>query len=334
MVNNKKVLPIVGMIGGLLLTLLLVFPMLSMNVKDIPIEVISLDEGMISPQGEVNAGDIFIDNLVKEDNSLINFKKAKSEKAIKEDLEDGKCYAIIIVPKDFTKNRMVENSKIDVTINEGLQPMVTMQLSQGLNALEGKSGIAFNIKSINSISSLGMKALLLPMMLVMMTFVISLISSFLITLSIEDKNKVKCYLKQLVYIIILAFVVGFVVSFIAISIAGVKLDIIKTALYLSFVSVSIMVLVNGSVNLFAKKGIIIPMLLFILGMGLIQMPYEYLNGVWQVLVASWEPFRYIGIGLREVLFQNHGIINNATICLIIVIIIGILFSFISIFKNK
>ena len=76
------------------------------------------------------------------------------------------------------------------------------------------------------------------------------------------------------------------------------------------------------------------MLLFILGMGLIQMPYEYLNGVWQVLVASWEPFRYIGIGLREVLFQNHGIINNATICLIIVIIIGILFSFISIFKNK
>lgn len=334
MFNKKIILPAIGMLGGLLLTLLLVFPMLSMEAKDIPIGVISLDEGMTTPQGEVNAGNIFISNIVKTDNSLIKFEKAKSEKGLKKDLEDGKYYAIIVVPKDFTKNSLSEKGKINVTINEGLQPMVTMQLSNGLNAMGDKAGITFDIKSINSISSLGMKALLLPMMLIMMTFVISLITSFLISLNVKDEDKWKGYLKQLVYIVIMAFVVGFAVSIVAIGIAGVDLDIVKAALYLTTVSMALMLLVNGVVNLLGKKGMVIPMLLFILGMGLIQMPYEYLNGVWQVLIASWEPFRYIGIGLREVLYQGHGIFNNATISLVVMALVGIIFSLIYIFKKE
>lgn len=333
MEKKKIILPIAGMIGALLLTLLLVFPMLSMEPKNIPIGIISLDEGMTTPKGKVNAGNMFISNIVKADNSLIKFEKVESEKVLNEDLEAGKYYAMIVVPKDFTKNSLAEKGKIDVTINEGLQPMVTMQLSQGLSAMSKKAGIIFDIKSINSISSLGMKALLLPMMLVMMTFIISLITSFLTTLNVKDENKVKCYLKQLVYIIVMSFVVGFTVSSVAVGISGVNLDIVKPALYLSFVSLALMVLVNGSVNLLGKKGIFIPMILFILGMGLIQMPYEYLNGIWQVLVASWEPFRYIGIGLREVLYQDHGIFNNATISLVIVILVGVVFSIIDLLKK-
>lgn len=333
--KNKKILtPILGMIGGLLIVMLLVFPMLSMEVKNIPVGIISLDEGMITPAGKVNAGEKFVSNITKTDNKVISFKKAKSEKSLKTKLDKGKYYATITIPKDFTKNSLQKNSKLNIVINEGINPMVTMQLSNGLSTLGKNAGIDFELKSINSISKYGLKAMILPMMLIIMTFVTSLLTSFLITENVKDDNKIKGYLKQFVYILFMAFVIGFLVSSIAIGIAGIDANIIKPAIYLSLISFALMLLVNGSVGLFGKKGIIIPMLLFILGMSLATLPYEFLNGVWQVLIASWEPFRYIGIGLREVLYQNHGIFNSALVSIVVLSIIGILFSLINIYKSK
>ena len=333
---NKKnfLIPIMGMFGGLLVVMLLVFPMLSMEVKNIPIGIISLDEGVITPAENINAGEKVINNITKTNNKLIDFKKVKSKKELKDNLNKGKYYAAMTIPKDFTKNSLQNNSQIDVTINEGINPMVTMQLSNGLSTLGEKTGISVNLKSINSISKYGLKAMILPMMLIIMTFVTSLLTSFLITENIIDKNKSKCYLKQLVYILPMAFIIGFLVTGIAIGISGLDISIITPALYLALVSLALMLLINGSINLFGKKGIVIPMLLFVLGMALATIPYEFLNSTWQIIIASWEPFRYIGNGLREVLYQNHGIFNSSLLSLIIVSSVGILLALINIFNQK
>jgi len=333
--KNKKILtPILGMIGGLLIVMLLVFPMLSMEVKNIPVGIISLDEGMITPAGKVNAGEKLVSNIIKKNNKVINFKKAKSEKALKTNLDKGKYYATITIPKDFTKNSLQKNSKVDIVINEGINPMVTMQLSTGLSALGKNTGIVLDLKSVNSISKYGLKAMILPMMLIIMTFVTSLLTSFLITENVKDDNKVKGYLKQFIYILFMAFLIGFLVSSIAIGIAGIDVNLIKPSIYLSLVSFALMLLVNGVVCLFGKKGMIIPMFLFILGMSLATLPYEFLNEAWQVLIASWEPFRYIGIGLREVLYQNHGVFNSALVSIIVLSVIGIFLSLINVYKSK
>lgn len=328
--KKKILLPIAGMIGALIITLLITFPILSMTPKDIPVGVISFDEGIVTPAGDVNAGDKFVNGLIKNDNGLINFQKAESSKRLKDDLEKGKYYATITVPNDFTKNN--GNIKIKVVINEGLNPMVTMSLSTLFSSMGEKMNI--DVSSIHSVSSLGIKAMLMPMMLILITFITSLIVSFLITNNIKNENRVKECLFQFLYLIVMAFVIGFVVSFIAINVAGVDINTVKVSLYLSLVSVCLMLLVNGSISLFGKKGIIIPMLLFILGMGLVQIPYEYINGVWQVIIASWEPFRYIGIGIREVLYQGHGIINNSFTSLLVIAIVGIILSTVNIIKKK
>ncbi|MBQ9011561.1 MAG: ABC transporter permease [Bacilli bacterium] len=173
MEKKKILMPLLGMVGGLLLVLLLTFPILSMEIKDIKVGVISLDEGITSPKGNINAGDEFVKNILKTDNKAIKLQKVTNEKEIKQNLKDGKYYMTITVPKDFTKNSLNQDGKINAVINEGLNPMVTMQLSQIVTALGTKAGITFDIKSINSISYLGIKAMLLPMMLIMMTFITS-----------------------------------------------------------------------------------------------------------------------------------------------------------------
>ena len=332
--NKKYLLPIAGLLLALLLVLLLVFPMLSMKSKDIPVGIISLDEGVTTPSGVMNVGDKLLEGMVKNSNKVLNIKKVKSLKDLDNDLDKGKFYATIIIPKDYSVKSISGEGVINVTINEGLNPIVTMQLSNIFKVMGEKASINFDIKSINSIQKYGFTAMLLPMMLIMMTFITSLVTSFIITNCIDDKKKYLKYFKQLIYIIIMSFVIGFVVSSIAIGISGTSIEIVKIALYMSIISLALMLLVNGCVSLIGKKGIVIPMLLFILGMGLVQLPYEFLNSTWQVLVASWEPFRYFGIGLREVLYQGHGIINQSFIAVVIVSIVGISFSIINIVKKE
>ncbi len=334
--DKKKILmPILGMIGALLLALIITFPMLSMEIKDIPIGILSLDEGVNTPNGEINAGKQVIKQLTKVDNPAINFEKAGTEKELKQNLKDGKYYAAILIPKDFTAKSASKQAKLEVTINEGINPMVTTNLQTMLSAMSEKSGVSMEINSINKVpTELGIKAMLLPMMFILLTFITSLVTSLLITFNLKTKNKTKSYLLELLYIIIAAFVIGFAVSGIIMSVIGIDLGLTNMALYLTVVSLGIMLLANGSVNLLGKKGLIIPILLFVFGMGLIQLPYEFLNSIWQVLVASWEPFRYIGIGIREILFQNAGLWNSSTISIIIIGIIGILLSVINILKKE
>ena len=64
--NKKKILmPILGMIGALLLALIITFPILSMEIKDIPIGILSLDEGVTTPKGEINAGKQVVKQLTR-----------------------------------------------------------------------------------------------------------------------------------------------------------------------------------------------------------------------------------------------------------------------------
>lgn len=320
--NKKLLMPILGAAGALVVALLLMFPILSMEVKDIPIGVVSLDAGMATPAGEVNAGEKMVEGLTGGEGGVVNFVKVESEEELHEGLDAGEYYTAIVVPEDFTKKSAANEGTVKATINEGLHPMVTMQLSPILTAMGQQAGMKIETESINSIAALGMKAMLVPMLMVMMTFIISVVTAFLITRNVEDKNKWLKYLRQVVYIAVMAVAIGFTVAGVEIGLAGVELDAVEPAWFLALVAGAIMLLVNGAVSLWGKKGLAVPVVLFILGIGAMQMPCEYLNGGWQMLVASWEPFRYIGNGIREVLYQGHGVWNSAAVSITVLALLG------------
>ena len=331
---KKILLPILGAIGALLVALIFTFPMLSMQPRNVPVGVLSKDVGMTTPKGEMNAGEMFVGKITEGENPLINFEKVEDVNELEQGLDAGKYYATMVVPEDYTKQSATGEGKIIVTINEGLNAMVTMQLTAALNAMAEQSGLNLEINSINSVTTLGLKAMLLPMLLIMMTFIISLVTAFVITSCLKNEVKWKGYLAQAGYIVVIAFAIGFTVAGVAIGIAGVEIEVAKAGLFLSLVSLALMLISNGAIKLWGRKGLVVPVLLFILGIGTVQLPFEYLNEVWQVLVASWEPFRYIGNGMREVLYQGHGVWNSAAASIAALALVGIGLSFIDLCKKE
>ncbi len=249
-------------------------------------------------------------------------------------MDNGDYYATFVIPQDFTKSSISNNpAKIGVTINEGKNAMVTSMLTQFVNQINQND--ILNITTINETSNYGVKAMLLPMIFILLTFITSVATSFMISQNIKiDNKKGKSSLVQLLYIAILSLVIGFSASSLVIGITNVDIPIINSALYLSLISFSLMVFTVGSINLFGKKGMLLTVLLFILGMGLLQIPYEFLPKFYQILVASWEPLYYIGIGMRETLFQGYSAINSAIWPILILIIIGIIFAIINIFRKQ
>ena len=341
MKDSKKIkwaTPILGMLGILLVTLILTYPMLSMETKDIPVAILSLDEGMKSPVGEVNIGNEVVKKITGGDNSLINWQKPATEAELKKGMDDSKYYASFVIPKDFTKNSAVNKSQIDVVINEGKNPMVTQILTAMFTTM-GKAGdMNLNITSINKIpADFGFKALFLPVMITMITLITSLVTGFVTTISLklkgDKKEKGKKYLIQLVYIAVLAIIIGFSATGIIVGVTGIELNFLNLALYLTTISFAVMLLVNGSINLLGTNGIAIPALMFVFGMGLIQIPYEFLPNWYQIAIASWEPLRYFGEGIRAILYQGASVINASTLVILILALIGIGLSLIVFIKK-
>ena len=337
--NKKWIVPIVSMLAALLVGTALLYPMLSMKTRDIPIAVISLDEGMTTPAGTANAGDKIIKKITSLNGEVIDWQKPKSEKQLEKNMRDGAYYASFVIPKEFTKaNAAGQATPIQVTINEGINPMVTMSLSSVISTMAKNSGLSLEIKSINETAKYGMFAMLLPMACILLVFIVSLITGFMTgsQLCFEGScgQKAKTYVIQLIYLMAGALIIAFSAAGIIKGVTDIDVDMAATGSYLAIISFAVMLLVTGSVNLFGKKGLVIPGLIFILGMGLINPPYEFISNTWQTLVASWEPLRFFGEGMREVLYQDRGIWNSAAYSFIILAGLGVFMSLFALFRTN
>lgn len=329
--TKKWLKPILVLVGVLVIVTVLTFPMLNMEVKDIPVGIISLDEGAVTPAGEGNAGKEITSQITAASNGVVDWKQPQTEKELNESLKNSDYYATVIIPKDFTvSNLSGAVNSIQATINEGKNPMVSMALNTMLASLAQGSGLKLDINIINPISQYGILGMLLPMLLMLMTFIPSLVTGFFATTALPLKGtaatKLKTYLLQMIYLVILALATGFFVSGISRAVTGLELDIVKIGLYLSSISFAFMALVNGSANLLGKKGLVIPIIIIILGMGTVTIPFEYLPSGFQLFVASWEPMRYMSEGIREILYQRVGLWNRGTPAIITVAVVGLILS--------
>ena len=339
--KKKYLAPVGALLLALLLVTVITFPMLSMEVKDIPVAVFSQDEGMKTPGGTVNAGENMVKQITKSGNKALDWDVLKSNQEVQDALDDGTYYAVFTIPKDFTKTAAAggENA-LKVTLDQGKNPLVSNSLTGMLTAMSEKSGMKLQTEIIHSTADYGMLAMFLPMACIMFLYIGSLLTSLMTTKNVglqygAAKGGVGAsYGIQLLYLICGALVLGFAAVCIIRGITGVELEIGKIGIMLAIIAGGIMLLTNGCINLFGTKGIAIPVLLFFLGMSLMSIPHQFLPGFWDAVVASWEPLRYFGEGLRALLYQGSGLWNCATVASIVLAAVGVAVSLIAVVREK
>ncbi|MFR1640065.1 MAG: YhgE/Pip domain-containing protein, partial [Eggerthellaceae bacterium] len=91
---------------------LMFYPMANMEMKGLPFAVLSLDEGVETPQGTVNAGDTIVENISSAaesedgEDSPIAWTQVGSQEELDEALENGEFYGALIVPADFSEKQV------------------------------------------------------------------------------------------------------------------------------------------------------------------------------------------------------------------------------------
>ena len=108
----KYVVPLlIGIVAACVMSVMF-YPMANMEMKGLPFAVLSLDEGVQTPQGDVNVGDTLVENITSAtaaedgEESPIAWTKVGSQKELDEALENGEYYGAIIVPADFSAQQM------------------------------------------------------------------------------------------------------------------------------------------------------------------------------------------------------------------------------------
>lgn len=108
----KYVVPLlIGIVAACIMSVMF-YPMANMEMRGLPFAVLSLDEGVETPQGAMNVGDTMVENITSmaatddEDESPIAWTKVGSQEELDEALENGEYYGAIIVPADFSAQQM------------------------------------------------------------------------------------------------------------------------------------------------------------------------------------------------------------------------------------
>ena len=127
--QGKKVLimaPIVAIVVALLLSLAM-YPMAKGSIKEIPIAIVSLDNGVTTPNGPINAGAIMVENIQKitATTGVMSITDFKSEVEANDATNNGKYCATLIIPSDFSVKQLSRMSpkpvapEIKIIINQG-----------------------------------------------------------------------------------------------------------------------------------------------------------------------------------------------------------------------
>ena len=116
------------------------------NTKDLPFAVVSEDAGYQYKTIHINAGDSIIDGLQKNKKMGWKFTNAKDAK---DGVRDGKYYAAVIIPKEFSEDLLsivsgkFKQAKLEYFVNEKKNAIAPKITDKGVQAIEESIGEAY-----------------------------------------------------------------------------------------------------------------------------------------------------------------------------------------------
>lgn len=415
----KYGLPLIVIIAVSCLMALMFYPMMNAQVRELPVAVLSLDEGATTAQGEVNVGDAMVKKLTgtsdgasssdSADEQPMVWTKVDSQDDLDKAFANHDYYAAIVIPKDFTAKQMAvkqaaakaqiesatalaqtmakaqaeavaqgltgaaaqqyvqaamqkaiaaqsgdtagaagsasdsaaasassddENAPaVTLTIDNSKSPLVASLLKQSVPAMLSQGGAKVEVKTINagdvkSNSSLPTAAMMGQNVLIMPTYMMSMIVAVLTVMQLGRKHydsKSQRWVSfgvQLCAALVwsLCIALGACCIFAMLGSGWPPASMIG---FLWLASFAVMSVLLALMNIALPLGVLCGVLGLGLGMTSGLFPYELLPGFWRDWVYGWVPQRYIGDGVRAVLYSGDGWWNAASEPLMVVVCVGL-----------
>lgn len=364
---------------------LMFFPVANMEMKELPFAVLSLDEGVETPQGTVNAGDAIIENIAaaseSEDGaeSPIAWTKVGSREELDESLENGEFYGALIVPASFSADQAAAKQAeaqaalaqaqalqaaaaagaqaqagapgassvdpveldqadrgsasdaatptLEVVLDNAKSPLVANQMKSGIASMFQQLGVEVEVETIHAggvapsqddaATASPMAGMLSQQMTIMPLFLMSMVGALVLSRVFKAESRAskpelwKSLGVQTAYAVAVSLIASLCVYGMLSWVAGVEAPMAGFVLFSWLASFCVMLLFLGAFNLSLGLGGFI-VLCGLAGIMCGVLPYEALPAFWQDWVYPWAPQRFIGEGLRAVLYLDAGAWNAAS----------------------
>lgn len=394
--NKKYAVPLaIGIVVSCVMSIMF-FPMANMEMKELPFAVLSLDEGVETPQGTVSAGDAIVESIVSAtaagdgEDSPIAWTRVGSQEELDEALENGEFYGALVVPADFSARQAaakqaetqelmaqaqvlmaaraqgggaafpgeaaasvaspaaaqgvaaeaegVEAPALKVILDKAKSPLVAGRMGTSISSMFQQLGVEVETETIHTgaTASAGdgaaaanpMAGMMSLQLSIMPLFMVSVLTALVLSRVFKKRpgaprsERWKSVGLQAAYAVAASLVASLCVYCILLWIAGIEAPMMDFVLFLWLASFCVMLLFIGAFNVSTALGGLVVIAGFAFGMMTGTLPFEALPAFWQDWVCPWAPQRFIGEGVRAVLFLEEGAWNAGSLPLLVIGAVG------------
>lgn len=216
-----------------------------------------------------------------------------------------------------TEEETETSGGITVYLDMAKSPLIANNMKTSMAAMFAEKGIDANIEVIHTGTTegedegaqnpmsgmMGMQIVLMPLIL------LSLVGGILVTRIFKrqgatPKERAKPLVQQLVYSAVFSLIAAGIAYAMQIWVASAQSPAMETVLFLWLASFCLMMAVEGLSNMALPLGVLGAVTVMALGMSTGVMPFEALPQFWQDWVFSWAPQRFLGEGLRSIMYMG------------------------------
>ncbi len=354
---NKKIIAVAMLV--LVIHLLLAYgsfgPMVTSELKDIPIGFVNSDEGMA---GE-NMGLLFEKEVTGADSEEIAWIKYPSLSAMQEAFENKEIYGGLVLPADMTESvfsmhgEAPRQAVVEVILNEGMNTTGVNTVNAIITGILSEINREIRNDFLGNMQEMGLmlrpeQASVLteplaqqtakvnpvgeqtrgqvPLLFTVLLWLGSLVGSLSIWLMLHNKDQLASRFvgTQLLSGVLLAVIQTFFALAVAGWLMGMELVNYGYLIMFLFITAIVFFLIQSSVlNWLGFKGWPLLILIWLFGLPVVSLPPEFLSGFYKSGIYSWIPYRFSVEGLSSIMFFDAN--GNMSAMLAIMALIGAAF---------
>lgn len=228
--------------------------------------------------------------------------------------------------------------KLQIILDNAKSPLVATQMKTAIPALFQQMGVQAEAETIHEGSSdssedasaTPLKGMASQQLTIAPLFITSAASALILSRVLKAQRtqpralRWKIFGKQAGYAAILSLIASLCVYGVLLWVGGIEAPFAEFTLFMWLASFCVMLLLLGAFNLSTALGAIIALCALAGGTMCGMLPYETLPSFWQDWIYPWAPQRFIGEGLRAVLYLGEGAWNGGSAPLLAIAATGAL----------